>query len=155
MLAGDDLQMGGRLRIDVLERDDPIVLEQLFADLEEPFREYSGLSDDDFPEFGGLDDKGEGESGREDDYQEFHLLFLPEEANVFHAALDKIIKRDTGRTFVGRYSEFEHVFDAVVRAKKVLTIHSVPGALLRMAELAMAQLDQEAAQVAMKKARTE
>ena len=68
--------------------DDPSMLAELWADLDFAYKEYSGLTEEDFAGITEIDTTGI--SVEAPKYEEINLAFLPEEKEAFVALLDRM-----------------------------------------------------------------
>jgi hypothetical protein len=124
--------------------DDPNVLADLYMPLPLDEKQYSGLTDDALKAADPLDIASL--SAGAVAYQELQLLFLPEDAAVFRAALERIKKR-AGKlakvdVLVAALADFERLFDACVRVKEQRNVHNTALAVRVMAELALERLEE-------------
>ena len=123
--------------------DDPSILAELWADLDFAFKEYSGLTEEDFAGITEIDTTGI--SVEAPKYEEINLAFLPEEKEAFVALLDRMQKAKTeAHWIVAHYDDFSRLFDAIIAVKQKLDIHNGAVALRVMADLAMERLASEA-----------
>lgn len=119
-------------------QDDPNILAELYAPLDLSLKAYSGLTDESFANIADLDSTTLGIGQPE--YEEFHMLFLPEQAETFKKALEGLLKRERGMTLVSHYRDFDAIFDAIVATKKARNVHNTAVALRVMADLAMERI---------------
>ena len=123
-------------------QDDPNMLAELWADLDFAYKEYSGLTEEDFAGIAEID--ATGISVEAPKYEEINLAFLPEEKEAFVALLDRMQKAKTeARWIVAHYDDFSRLFDAIIAVKTKLDIHNGAVALRVMADLAMERLAAE------------
>jgi hypothetical protein len=129
----------------IVGKDDPGLLSDLYRDLDLHWKQYSGLTDEVFQDVKELDVAALALGQPE--YQEILFLFLPEEADRFLKVLKGIQKKlDKGTpVMVGRFEDFDRFFEAIVAAKKVRGIHNSAVALRTIAEIALKELEGEAA----------
>lgn len=125
--------------------DDLAVLETMYRALQLEWKEYSGLTDEAF-DLKEVDVNAL--SIGTPDYQELRILFLPEELELFEANLEEIAKsKAPPRVHMARFEDFDRLFDAVVRAKKLLDVHNSAIALRMLADLALERLEELEAEV--------
>jgi hypothetical protein len=115
-------------------QDDPNILRQLYDELDFGWKEYSGLTDDAFK----VEDLDASVLRIEKPYyEELHIAFLPGDAAIFRAWLDKIGKsKAAGERTVGVYQDFDVFFRQILAVKHVTGVHNTAVALRLMAELA-------------------
>lgn len=121
-------------------QDDASVLLELYERLDLNEKLYSGVTDDAF-KVEELDLSGMGIGNPT--YQEISLLFLPSEAEEF-VELVKRLTKTTKRplTLAADLSDFEHLFDSIIRVKESLNVYNSALAFRMMATLAIERLDQ-------------
>ncbi|WP_330983627.1 MULTISPECIES: ParB N-terminal domain-containing protein [Enterobacterales] len=122
-------------------KDDSNILLELYASIQSlDLKIYSGLTDDDFK----IDDvEVQTLSFAQPAYEDLVIAFLPEERNLFIEALEKVGKKAKERLIaVGRVSDFDLVFDAVIQTKSKLNIINTAEALKTIAELALQKLEE-------------
>ena len=120
-------------------QDDPNMLAELWADLDFAYKEYSGLTEEDFAGITEID--ATGISVEAPKYEEINLAFLPEEKEAFVALLDCVQEaKSQARWIIAHYDDFARLFDAVIAVKQKLDIHNGAVALRVMADLAMERL---------------
>jgi len=115
-------------------QDDPNILRQLYDELDFGWKEYSGLTDDAFK----VEDLDASVLRIERPfYEELHIAFLPGDAAIFRAWLDKIGKsKAASERTVGVYQDFDVFFRQILAVKHVTGVHNTAVALRLMAELA-------------------
>jgi hypothetical protein len=114
--------------------DDPNMLRSLYDELGFAWKEYSGLTDDAFK----VEDLDMSVLRVEQPfYEELFVSFLPGDAAIFNAWLEKIAKSNSaGARLVGVYADFGRFFEQLLAGKHTTGIHNTAGALRLMAELA-------------------
>jgi hypothetical protein len=122
--------------------DDPGVLARLYGKLGFNWKRYSGLTDERVHKLRELSLKNFAVGNPR--YQELVLLFLPEQLEVFQAALETLehkIKKSVP-LWLASLSSFDVVFDAVVKVKKLKGVTNSAIAFRALAELALERLAQ-------------
>lgn len=129
----------------IVGQDDPGVLGTLYKGLDLRWKQYSGLTDAVLSQTSAFQ-VGALALGTPK-YQEMVLLFLPEFAENFDAAIKGVEKRLKNGVSVlaGRLADFNAFFDSVIEVKKVRGIHNSALAVLAMAEITHRVLEQETA----------
>ena len=125
-------------------KDDPNILAQLFLSIQSlEFKAYTGLEDGAFK----CDDETLKSMGiRRPAYEELTLMFLPEEASAFLSLVDRVEKaKRQPTTLVGRFEDFEKLFDALVLVKQKRNIINNAAALHEMARITLDVLAREEA----------
>lgn len=131
----------------IVGRDDHSVLKRLYDDLDVEWRRYSGLTDDSFKMLAEIDFTGLGIGSPT--YHEITFLFLPEERDRFEDTFRRVAKdierrsRKAGESHLGRFEDFDRVFNAVVAVKQRRGVHNSAVALRMLADLAMERLAQD------------
>ena len=122
-------------------KDDGNILRELYASIQSlDLKIYSGLTDDDFKV---SDVEVQTLSFAQPAYEDMVIAFLPEERTLFIEALEKVGKKAKDRLIVaGRASDFDLVFDAVIRTKSQLNIINTAEALKTLAELGLQKLEE-------------
>ena len=120
-------------------QDDPSILSELWADLDFAYKEYSGLTEEDFAGITEIDMTPI--SVEAPAYEEITLAFLPEEKQAFVAFLERVQEaKSRARWIVAHYDDFARVYDTIIAVKQKLDIHNGAVALRVMADLAMERL---------------
>lgn len=130
--------------------DDPGILARIYEKLGFNWKKYSGLTDERVHKLRELSLKNFAVGNPK--YQELILLFLPEQLEVFQAALDTIehkIKKKVP-VWLASMSAFDAVFDAVVKVKKLKGVANSAIAIRALADLALERLAELAEQEAPK-----
>jgi hypothetical protein len=130
--------------------DDPSVLEYLYSELPHAEKLYSGISDEMFKadkfDIAAL---GLGPTH----YEEITVTFLPEERAELDGALKRFEAAGKKReTYAARYSDFDRIFDALVKVKAKKQTWNTGLALAVMADLALERLAQLEAEEAVAEA---
>lgn len=122
-------------------QDDQNILRSLYDELDFGWKEYSGLTDDAFD----IKDLDASVLRVEQPfYEELHVSFLPQDAEVFGGWLAKIGKSKAAATRnVGLYQDFAAFFDQLLAVKNAKGVHNTAVALRLMAELAGRALQSE------------
>lgn len=121
--------------------DDPNILATLWKTL--PFEEkrYSGLTDDVLGKVQELDVQSLGIGGPA--YEELRMLFLPDDAGEFTAAIKRIEKLSKNPPFfVADKADFDKLFDAIIAVKSKMNVHNTALAVKLMAQLALERIEQ-------------
>ena len=115
-------------------QDDPNILRELYDELAFEWKEYSGLTNDAF----NVDDLDTSVLRVEKPfYEELHVSFLPDDAQIFRGWLDKIANSNVAvERRVGMYADFDAFFGTLLAVKQVKGVHNTAVALRIMAELA-------------------
>jgi hypothetical protein len=124
----------------VVGQDDPNTLKLLYYSLPLDEKRYTGLTDDDFKDLKPIDVKGLSIGAPQ--YQSVELLFLPRDLPVIKEQLERVSKSKRALTLAADYADFDSIFDAATRVKRVKDIHNSALAFRVMAELAQERLDQ-------------
>lgn len=137
---------------EITGEDDPGVLAELYKQLDFTWKAYSGLSDERVGLVQKLDITALSLGSPE--YQELSFLFLPEDMKTAVRAIEAISRKldRSVPVFLGHLSDYETFFQALVETKKVRGVHNHSIALRMMAEIALTVLEQEGAELAVKKA---
>ncbi|WP_213322352.1 ParB N-terminal domain-containing protein [Klebsiella aerogenes] len=122
-------------------KDDSNILRELYESINSlDLKLYSGLTDDAFKI---SDVEVQTLSFVQPTYEDMVIAFLPEEKALFVEALEKIGKKAKDRLIVaGRASDFDLIFDAVIKTKSELNIINTAEALKTIAELALQKLEE-------------
>lgn len=121
-------------------QDDLSVLEGLYEYLDLDGKEYSGLTDE---VFNNLNDLSLGAFGvGAPDYQELTVSFLPDDADQFTALLERVEKKAKASFHAAHISDFDKMFDAIVRVKERENVLNSAVAIHFVAQLALERLDQ-------------
>lgn len=138
----------------IVGKDDPSVLFDLYKGLAFDWKQYSGLTDDDF-QLDELDVSALAIGAPR--YEELQFLFLPEDREVFQQVMTDIEKKlkDAKRKvppprYMVRLEDFCLIFDALVATKKHTNIQNGALALRAMAMLAVERIAQLEADLAAK-----
>jgi len=126
----------------IVGKDDMGVLQAAYRSLDLSWKRFSGLTEESFAGLKPVDISALAISAPK--YQELILLFLPEELDRFNEAFARFKKKlDGGKAeaHVAHLDDFERIFEAVVRVKKVRGIHNSALAFRAMAEIALAALE--------------
>ena len=130
----------------IVGQDDPATLAAMYAGLDLDSRMYSGLDD---TVLKAMDDVALTGLNVGTKYQEMHLYFLPEDAEVVTEALKSIeAAARKQQAYVARYADFDEFFAAAVAVKSKFEAFNTGVALRLLTDLAMerlAQLEAEAA----------
>jgi hypothetical protein len=126
--------------------DDKSVLKELYDELDIEWREYSGLSDNDFD----LNDLSVASvSGVSAEYIDLVFSFLSEDAQAVQDFMDRAqawARRET-TAYAARFEQFEDFLEAIIRAKALKGVNNSSVAVALLCELAGERMDQiEAAQ---------
>lgn len=121
-------------------QDDLSVLEGLYEYLDLSGKEYSGLTDE---VFSNLTDLSLGAFGvGAPEYQELAMSFLPEDAGQFASLLERVSKKAKASFHVAQLSDFDKMFDAIVRVKELENVLNSAVAIHFVAKFALERLDQ-------------
>lgn len=122
-------------------QDDLSVLQKLYDELDFDSKAYSGITDDWFENMAELDISGL--SIGQPEYQELSFLFLPGEMQAFEAVLSEIeAKAKKMRVHVGDLDQFQQVFDAIVRTKRIANVHNASLAIEAAVGFALERIEQ-------------
>lgn len=119
--------------------DDQNILKELYDALDVLDKRYSGLTDEDFGTLDSLD-LAKLTIGAPK-YEEVHLMFLPEDHEIFKDLMEKLGKGAAKTTrFVGKIDDYKRFEDTLVAVQDTLNIHNQAMAIFAMAELAAEKL---------------
>ena len=124
-------------------QDNPSLLVQLYESLDLEAKKFSGLTDAVLKELQNVSVSALAAATVK--YEELQINFLPEDLADFDGKIKDFMERyknKAPKTLAARYADFDRIFDAIVRTKHKLAIVNSALALMSMAELAHAQLDQ-------------
>jgi len=117
----------------IVGEDDPNVLRALYDELGFEWKEYSGLTDDAFK----VEDLDTSVLRVEAPfYEELNISFLPGDAAIFGAWIDKLAKSKSAASMIGLYADFGLFFERLLAVKHASGVHNTAVALRLMAELA-------------------
>jgi len=126
-------------------KDDPSLLARMWEDMDLDSKRYSGLSEKDFEGFGKL--KLDAIGAIAPKFEESLFLFLPEDAEIVHQALERFGKgKSRLKLYAARIEDWDRFFDTIVRTKTEMKVFNSGMALLTMCQLATERLDQIAAE---------
>ena len=120
-------------------QDDPNLLADQYKALDFEWAQYSGLTDDVLKSVSKLESVSL--SVGPPQYTEMLLAFLPEEHEAFLDDIEKVTKHAGKRpAFVARYADFDGLFDAVVRTKKLKNVQNIAVTMAAIVELALERI---------------
>jgi len=117
--------------------------QKLYEKLDIAWKQYTSLTTERFEALQKLELKAFKSATPE--YQELRILFLPEDFEAFSSALEMLAKRVSRGAvgMVGRFEDFDSLFDAIVKAKHSKGVHNTAAALRLLADLATKALEAE------------
>lgn len=123
-------------------KDNPSILQQMWAGLSLDAKKFSGLTEDDIGKFSDI--KIDGIAAASLKYDEVSLMFLPMDREIFEQALKHLdgSKKKIPHIHVAHAEAFSVFFDAVVNVKEKRGVNNSALAIVTMAELAMERLAQ-------------